>query len=169
MHDTHGLYGHHSGALKQPEGHHLAQFNWAQLRHDPNDPRVAEFIDNVARMNYIAERMPGYVWRHLDDRKALSKLKHPGTFKRTKRFTTTLSVWADVKSLENFAFHTVHDRFYRKKADWFLPHSKPYIVFWFVPVGQLPTIAEAVERADHLLAQGDSEFAFGWDWARKTA
>ena len=41
----------------------------------------------------------------------------------------------------------------------------PSIVFWFVPAGHLPTIPEAVERAEHLLAHGDSDVAFGWERA----
>lgn len=150
--------------------HHLAQFNWAKLRYDWDDPRVAEFMDNVARMNMLAERMPGFVWRHLNDRPALRKLRHPGLFAPDKRFTTTLSVWTDVAALQRYAFKTVHSRFYGKRGDWFEPHvGGPHIVFWFVPQGHRPSIPEAVERAEHLIAHGDSDFAFGWDWAAARA
>ena len=103
--------------LSRP-GFHLAQFNWATLRHKPGDPRVAEFIDNVARMNALADRMPGFVWRHQNDSKALNRMRRPLPFKRTKRFTTTLSVWRDVEALRVFAFQTVHNRFYAKVDDW---------------------------------------------------
>lgn len=147
---------------------HLAQFNWATMRHDPGDPRVAEFMNNVARMNTLAERMPGFVWRHLNDRTALRKLGRTGLFAPKRRFTTTLSVWTDLAALERYAFKTVHSRFYGKRGDWFVPHEeegRPHIVFWHVPVGHRPGIPEAVERAEHLIARGDTEFAFGWDWA----
>ncbi|RAI01837.1 DUF3291 domain-containing protein [Acuticoccus sediminis] len=148
--------------MKTPDGHHLAQFNWAKLRYDWDDPRVAEFIDNVARMNTMAERMPGFVWRHLNDRSALRKLRHDGIFATSKRFTTTLSVWTDLESLKRYAFKTVHSRFYKRRGEWFEPHDGPYIAFWFVPEGHRPSMAEAVERAEHMLAHGDSETAFGW-------
>ncbi len=153
----------------QPEGHYLAQFNWASLRYDHNDPRVAEFINNVARINRLAERYPGFVWRHLNDRSELAKLKHPGIFKRAHRFTTTLSVWENLAALEGFAFKTIHKRFYEKRGEWFLNHEKPYAVFWWVPVGHQPSISEAVERADYMLKHGESEYAFGWGFARKLA
>lgn len=155
--------------MQTPAGHHLAQFNWATLRHDPADPRVAEFMENVARMNMLADRMPGFVWRHLNDRTALRKLGRTGTFAPARRFTTTLSVWTELEALERFAFKTVHSRFYKKRAAWFEPHQGPYMVFWFVPQGHRPLIPEAVERAEHMLARGDSAYAFGWDWARATA
>ncbi|WP_152912531.1 DUF3291 domain-containing protein [Candidatus Rhodobacter oscarellae] len=148
--------------MKQPEGHHLAQFNWATLRYDVKDPRVAEFTRNIARMNALAERIPGFIWRHLDDPKQLRRLAHTGTFKRTPRFTTTLSVWRDFEALETFAFKTIHKRFYDKRAEWFEPHEGAYHVLWWVPEGHRPTIPEAVERAEHLLSQGDTAAAFGW-------
>ena len=151
--------------MTTPDGCHLAQFNWATLRYDPDDPRVAEFVDNVARINLMADRMPGFVWRHLNDRSALRKLGRAGTFASRRRFTTTLSVWTDVAALERFASRTIHRRFYARRLEWFEPHHAPSIVFWFVPAGHLPTIPEAVERAEHLLAHGDSDVAFGWERA----
>jgi hypothetical protein len=147
-------------------GHHLAQFNWATLRHDPSDPRVAEFIDNVARINAMADRMPGFIWRHQNDSKALNRLRRPLPFARTKRFTTTLSVWRDIEALRVFAFQTVHNRFYAKRAEWFEPPKGPYMVMWWVPEGHRPDVGEAVERAALLLDQGDGPDAFGWGYAK---
>jgi hypothetical protein len=34
---------------------------------------------------------------------------------------------------------------------------------WWVPAGHRPTIQEAVERLEHLKANGASEHAFGWE------
>jgi hypothetical protein len=148
---------------------HLAQFNWATLKHDAGDGRVAPFIDNVARINRLAERMPGFLWRHQFDRRALDRLaktrKLP--FSRGKRFTTTLSVWRDLAALERFAFQTVHARFYDKRSDWFEAPATAYMVMWHVPQGHAPSMAEAVDRAEHLLRQGDSPEAFGWAYGRR--
>jgi hypothetical protein len=41
---------------------HLAQFNVARLRHPLDDPRSAEFKDNLELVNGAAKRMPGFVW-----------------------------------------------------------------------------------------------------------
>ena len=53
----------------QAQGHQIAHFNIARLRAMPGDPLVAEFIDNVPKVNSIAERSPGFVWR-LNDQSA---------------------------------------------------------------------------------------------------
>src|SRR6202030_3511838 len=48
-------------------GQHLAQLNIGRLRYDLDDPRLADFIDNLARVNAIAERSEGFVWRLKDE------------------------------------------------------------------------------------------------------
>src|SRR4029450_2569803 len=48
-------------------GFHLAQRNIGRLRYEVGDPRMAEFIDNLAFVNDLAERSPGFVWRYQDD------------------------------------------------------------------------------------------------------
>lgn len=43
--------------------YHLAHFNWATLKAPVGDPRVAPFVDAVPKVNALAERSPGFVWR----------------------------------------------------------------------------------------------------------
>ena len=38
---------------------HLAQFNIARIRYPLDDPRMTEFVDNVARVNALAEHDRG--------------------------------------------------------------------------------------------------------------
>lgn len=147
----------------------MAQFNWATLRFDANDPRVGDFVNNVSRINALADRMPGFVWRHQNDSRALTKLKRELPFDRTKRFTTTLSVWRDFESLETFVFKTVHNRYLNKRAQWFLPPQNSYMALWWVPEDCRPTIEDAVTRADELLSNGESERVFGWPNRHKEA
>ncbi|MGC2826392.1 MAG: DUF3291 domain-containing protein, partial [Pseudolabrys sp.] len=49
------------------EPRHLAQFNIARTRYPLDDPRMAEFVDNVARVNCLADKVPGFVWRLQDE------------------------------------------------------------------------------------------------------
>jgi hypothetical protein len=42
---------------------HLAQINVARLVAPHGDPRVAPFFDALDRVNVLAERSPGFVWR----------------------------------------------------------------------------------------------------------
>ena len=42
---------------------HIAELNIGRLLHPVGDPRIADFVDNLGRINAMAERMPGFVWR----------------------------------------------------------------------------------------------------------
>src|SRR5262249_8510748 len=46
---------------------HLAQFNIARIRYPLDDQRMAEFVDNVTRVNGLADKIPGFVWRQQDE------------------------------------------------------------------------------------------------------
>ena len=50
--------------MQQPANHHLAQLNIGRIRYEVDDPRMAGFVDNLASVNAIAERSPGFVWRY---------------------------------------------------------------------------------------------------------
>ena len=46
---------------------HLAEINVARLRHPLDDPRVADFVANLDRVNALAERSDGFLWRLKDE------------------------------------------------------------------------------------------------------
>jgi hypothetical protein len=139
---------------------HLAQFNIARLRYEIGDPRVADFVDNLALVNGLADRSPGFIWRYQDaDGSATSTRPYEGD----PRMITNLSVWESIEALERFVWRTLHKRFYGRRAEWFEHPEGPYLVMWWVPAGHRPSIAEAVERLEHLRLNGPSESAFGWE------
>ena len=45
----------------------LAQLNIGKFKAGRDDPSMAYFFDNLDRVNALAERMPGFVWRLKDD------------------------------------------------------------------------------------------------------
>ncbi|MGA7022815.1 MAG: DUF3291 domain-containing protein, partial [Pseudolabrys sp.] len=53
--------------MQQPPNHHLAQLNIGRIRFESDDPRMADFTNNLARVNGLAERTPGFVWRYIDE------------------------------------------------------------------------------------------------------
>jgi len=138
---------------------HLAQLNIGRLRHETDDPRMADFMNNLARVNAIAERSPGFVWRYTD---ATGNATDTRPFDGDPRMAINLSVWESVEALEKFVWQTVHTRFYNRKTEWFEKLDGAYFVLWHVAAGHRPSVAEAIARLEHLKTHGPSAHAFGW-------
>ena len=137
---------------------HLAQFNIARIRYPLDDPRMAEFVDNVERVNGLAEKIDGFVWRLQDESSHAMNM----TVYDDPSILPNLAVWENVDALERFVWQTLHRRFYGRRREWFEP-IEPTLVMWWIPAGHRPDLAEAVARLDHLRAHGPSDFAFGWE------
>jgi Domain of unknown function (DUF3291) len=137
---------------------HLAEFNIARIRYPLDDPRMAEFVDNVARINALAEQIDGFVWRLQDDSGHAMNM----TVYDDPRILPNLTLWENAQALERFVWQTLHGRFYRRREDWFERIEAP-LVMWWVAAGERPSMAEGVARRDHLKAHGPTEFAFCWE------
>jgi Domain of unknown function (DUF3291) len=137
---------------------HLAQLNIGRLRYEIGDARIAEFVDNLARVNAIADRSEGFVWRLQDDGGNATSFRPYSD----PRVAINMSVWESVEALGRYVWQTVHKRFYGQRHQWFEPFDGPYFVMWWVPAGHIPTIQEAVERLEHLRERGASDYALGW-------
>ncbi|NJM29095.1 MAG: DUF3291 domain-containing protein [Rhizobiales bacterium] len=135
---------------------HLAELNIGKFKYPTSDPRMAEFMENLDRVNAIAERSPGFVWRLKGDNNNATE------FRVGDDMAVNLSVWEDAKSLEAYVFKTVHVQFYKKREKWFGLMEKPHVVFWWVPEGHEPSLDEANARLKHYEANGASDVAFGW-------
>ncbi len=146
---------------------HLAEFNIGTLKHDWDDPRVADFANNLDRVNAIAARSPGFVWRMSDDDMDSAQTDRAGVLGGNPRTASTLSVWEDLASLEAFVWNTVHKKFYDRRGEWYDGDQGLRLVLWHVPAGHRPTIEEAMARYTHLDRFGESDYAFGWKGARE--
>ena len=138
---------------------HLAQINIGRVLGGPDDPRMADFYNNLARVNELAERMPGFVWRLKDETgDSAMGLHWPGD----ATMAVNMSVWESPEALGKFVFQTVHRGIYARKHEFFQKPKAITVALWWIPAGHIPTLEEAKERLDHLNANGPSEFAFGW-------
>ena len=138
---------------------HLAQLNIGRIRYPTDDPRMADFMVNLALVNGLAERSPGFIWRYQDE---------SGNATDTRPFADprmliNMSVWDSVEALERFVWQTVHKRFYGRKHEWFEKLDGPYFVLWWIPAGHRPTLDEAIGRLGELKDHGPSDRAFGWE------
>jgi hypothetical protein len=139
--------------------HHLAELNIGRIRYPLDDPRMADFANNLALVNGIADRSDGFVWRLQDDGGDATSVRPFDD----PQIIVNVSVWQGVESLERYVWQTVHKRFYGRRHEWFDRFEGPYFVMWWVPVGHRPTITEAVERLNHLKQHGPTDHAFGWE------
>ena len=77
---------------------HLAQLNVGRLVAETDDPRVAEFMAALDRVNGLGRRMPGFVWM-------MEGSGEPGTgntetkLEGDPRFVSNLTVWESVHHL----------------------------------------------------------------------
>jgi len=102
--------------MQQPPDHHLAQLNIGRIRYEVADPRMAGFVDNLAFVNALAERTPGFVWRYRDSSgNATNTRPFPGD----PLMAVNMSVWENIESLEKYVWQTVHKRFYAQRHEWF--------------------------------------------------
>lgn len=144
---------------------HLAELNIGRLLAPTDDPRVAEFMANLDRVNGLGKRMPGFVWM-------MEGSGEPGTgntennIGEDPQYVMNLTVWEDVERLEKFVWGTIHKQFYERRQEWFEVLGEQHFVMWWVPEGHRPTQDEALERLAHRKAQGDSDQAFGWEYLK---
>ena len=145
------------------ENHHLAELNVGRLLAPTDDPRVAEFVSNLDRINGMGKRMPGFVWM-------MEGSGEPGMGNTENhigddpQFVANLTVWKDVESLGNFVWNTVHRQFYERRREWFQVFDAMHFVMWWIPKGHQPTLEEGLARLDRLKVEGDSDHAFGWSY-----
>ena len=137
---------------------HLAQLNIGKFKAGKGDPAMAYFFDNLDRINAMAERMPGFVWRLKDESNNATNIPWAGD----PSFAVNLSVWESVEALEKFVWATAHNKVYARKAEFFEKSDKPHFIMWWIPQGHIPTLDEANQRLEHYAAHGAGEQAFGW-------
>lgn len=147
------------------KGHHLAELNIGRLLAPTDDPRVAEFMDNLDRVNGLGKRMPGFVWM-MEGSGAPGTGNTENNIGGDPQFVTNMTVWEDVSTLEQFVWNTVHRQFYERRQEWFEVLGKMHFVMWWVPEGHQPSLQEALDRLDHLRDNGDSGHAFGWSYLK---
>ena len=77
---------------------HLVELNIGRFRYPTTDPRMAEFMNNLDRVNAIAERSDGFVWRLMDDSGNATDIRPFDD----PDMAVNMSVWRDAESLERY-------------------------------------------------------------------
>jgi hypothetical protein len=154
--------------MMRPAGHHLAELNVGRLAAPTDDPRVAEFMANLDRINGLGKRMPGFVWM-MEGSGAPGTGNTDAKIDGDPQYVSNLTVWESVETLEQFVWGTVHKQFYARREEWFEVLGEMHFVMWWVPEGHEPTLDEALARLAHLKENGDSDHAFGWSYLNEAS
>jgi hypothetical protein len=136
---------------------HLAQANIGRIVAPIDDPVMEGFRSQLDTINGLADRSPGFVWR-LQTEDGNSMAIRP--YADDDRMAITMSVWTSLDAVRDFVYRSAHVGPLRDRAKWFEPIEGPILVLWWVPVGHIPTVAEAKERLAYLKAHGPTAHAF---------
>jgi len=136
----------------------LAQINVGRLLHPIDDPRTADFADNLDKINALAEASDGFVWRLKDETgnaTGVAAYEDPAII-------VNMSVWASPEALYAFAYQTAHRRFVQRRKEWFQLFDGPYLALWWVEEAAMPNVADGRRRLDHLARVGPTAYAFNF-------
>jgi len=136
--------------------YHLAQLNIARFRLPMEHSANKDFVDNLDRVNAIAEEQDGFIWRMTgegNDALDVQGFDDPNLI-------SNLSLWASIESLSAFVYRNkTHRGFMRRRAEWF-DSIDFHLVLWWIPQGDTPTLTDAIEKLQLLSRLGPSEEAF---------
>lgn len=137
-------------------GYQLAQLNVGIIKGPMDSPLMADFAASLARINAVADRSPGFIWRlQTDDGDATAIRPF-----EDEKLLVNMSVWRDVESLQQYVYSTAHVELLRRRREWFESMNTAFLVLWCVPAGHRPSIAEAIEKLEVLRANGPTAAAF---------
>lgn len=135
--------------------YHLAQLNIALMSAPLDSPVLADFVANLDRINALAERSPGFVWRLQTETGDATALRDFGD-----DYLVNMSTWNDVNSLFNYVFKSAHIEIMQRRKEWFEKMRDMHAVLWWVPEGHRPTTLEAKRRLQYLQENGPTATAF---------
>lgn len=135
----------------------LAQINIAKMKGvDINDPIMQEFVYNLDRVNELAEKSEGFVWRLKDENNNATNLNPYNDV----QIIINISVWESIESLEQYVFKSFHTEFLKRRKEWFFKYGKAATAMWWIEAGKYPSVEEAVAKLAYLQEHGASEMVF---------
>jgi|SRR5438093_13640616 len=134
----------------------LAQANVARMRAPLDDPLIAGFVAQLDRINALADRSRGFVWRLQTDGGNATGIRAYDD----ERILFNMSVWESIEDLHGYVYRSEHVAVFRDRRRWFEPHPGPTLVLWWIEPGNMPSIDEANKRLALLARRGPNPQAF---------
>jgi hypothetical protein len=137
--------------------YHLAQLNIGKMLAPMDSPVMADFANNLDRINSLAEKSEGFVWRLKDegsnDATAIQVFEDDFII-------VNMSVWRSVDALFQFTYASDHVEIFKRKKEWFHKMTDMHMAFWYIEAGNYPSPEEAKERLNYLNTHGETPYAF---------
>jgi len=134
----------------------LAQLNIGIIKGAMDSPVMADFAANLDRINALADRSPGFVWRlQTEDGDATAIRPFDND-----NMLVNMSVWRDLESLHKYVYSSAHIDVMRRRREWFERMPEAFLVLWWVPKDHRPSVAEAIAKLAALRANGPAQDAF---------
>lgn len=134
----------------------LAQLNIGIIRGPMDSPVMAEFAANLDRINALAERSPGFVWRLQTEDGDATAIRPFGD----QNMLVNMSVWRDVESLNSYVYSSAHVEVMRRRREWFERMTEAFLVLWWVTKAHRPSVVEAISKLEMLRSKGPTPEAF---------
>ena len=136
--------------------YHLAQLNIARFRLPQDHPSNIEFIENLDRVNAIAEEQDGFIWRFTGEGNVALDVQAFDD----PNIASNMSLWSDLEALGAFVYRNKeHREIMRRRNEWF-DKIDFYLVLWWIEESYTPTLEEAKKRLELLKNKGPTEKAF---------
>ncbi len=134
---------------------HLSQVNVAKRLAPMDDPIMQDFVNNLDRINTLADKHDGFVWRLKDEDLAAEIFKDD-------TLLINMSVWETLEDLFNYTYKSGHIEVFKRKKEWFSKMRMVHMAFWYTPEGYEPTFQDAKDCLDYLNVHGDTPYAFSF-------
>ncbi|MBU2945221.1 DUF3291 domain-containing protein [Zobellia uliginosa] len=138
--------------------YHLSQVNIAKMLAPIDSPVMADFVKDLDRINAIADKSTGFIWRLQGDENNATALR---VFE-DDFLIINMSVWESKEALFNFTYASQHAGVMKRKKEWFHKMSDMHMCLWYTKEGHEPTPEEAKERLRYLNDYGESPYAFSF-------
>lgn len=136
--------------------YHIAQINIARLKYSLDDLRVVDFVNNLDRINTLAESYPGFVWRLKDDTGNATAIK----IYDDPLMIVNMSVWTSIEKLFGYTFRSDHIDVFRRSGEWFEKHKSANLALWWIHSGSFPSVKEGKQKLDYIRENGPTPLAF---------
>jgi len=135
---------------------HIAQLNIAEAKAPIDSELMAPFVNELDRINALAESSPGFVWRLKEENGNATSIQ----IFDDPNLILNMSIWETKESLFEYVYKSAHAGVMSRRREWFEPMKEAYHALWWIEAGKVPSLEEAKAKLEYLQKNGPTEHAF---------